>query len=370
MTDKYSTLNSVSDKLSAYVGSLQAVIEGSDGPWGHDLEFAERAHQLRTTTKSSRILAENGDFRGAFALARTALEHQAIDSLLLLGTRREVRIADVSEAAYSAIAEQLESSPRFAEHTYLASKCRIDAVEFAGSAKHEGGNEQISFYYWAAADFSPGFLPSAVQGDVVRTKPVHDTSSEVADELRRGYRGFWTWSSLLRNLQLNSIISDFEKVQMRVHYAFLSKFSHGLAFGEGKFENSPIRPALSSRERGALAELVSLYAVNTMRLELEAFRQYAAMRPRLTAVAFHQLDAIIAEAAVATGYFWFRGGEPTNYDRLREERDRQWVDMGWSASPRGERDLSPKRSDKLADEDVRYYPDPLERLRILQATRQ
>ena len=364
-----SRLSEIYEDLRDFIDSMQGQIEESARPWVHDLEFVERTHQLRRTTDACLLLAGQGSFREALALSRTALEHQAIDSLLLLGTRRNIQILDVDENEYRVLAEKMDSSGRFETHCHLRSKSRVDAVIAAGSATHEHGDEQISFYYWAAREFRPGFVPASFDGDVVRPTADHGSAPEVTSHMRSAYRQFWKWATVLRNLELTEIISPFERVQTEVHYTFLSKFCHGLVFDEGDFENSPIRLGLSARQSGALTELVHLYALNTVRLELTVFCTYAEERPRLSAVDTEQLRLRLGEANDETGYFWFRGGAPTEYDRLLEQRSRDWINFGWSSAPSTDRDLAPRRAEDLEDQDVRYYTDPLERLKILRAQR-
>ena len=73
---------------------------GTTASWLHDFEFCERALELASLVEVAANAARGGHFRAALAIARTAMEHQAIDSLLLLGATNEATEHDVDDETF------------------------------------------------------------------------------------------------------------------------------------------------------------------------------------------------------------------------------------------------------------------------------
>ncbi len=283
------------------------------------------------------------------AVTRTALEHHIIDRLPLLADRyveivrpEDPAVIDRWEADWTAKSEpwtrDVESIERVRNGralrlVRLGHKVRDDAGE---------GREQIS-PYWSALERHDAFIghPDA-QRHIVQPFDDLDDRVEWASRNQALYGALLRWRSLCSNLRLNDLASDAELVQLQVHYAFLSAFTHattsGYELGRRAMPGAPSTAHL-------LGELALLYVITLAIVQIDAWTRYAERRPHL--LLRPRLDVLNAvnRSRKTISYFWFLVGEPQEFDRYQEaNRHAQPRLMSGQAPEVGPDDLAPGTS--------------------------
>ena len=100
----------------------------------------------------------------------------------------------------------------------------------------------------------------------------------------------------------------------------------------------------------------SLYGAKTIELAINAWLTYIDARSRFTWVETSDARSVSDSLAQISSYFWYRGGEPCQFDFDEYERWRQW---GKEADP----------ADLKTDPryEIPYYSSPLDRLKTVVA---
>ena len=143
-------------------------------------------------------------------------------------------------------------------------------------------------------------------------------------------------------------------VQVDVHYAFLSGFVHPSKRGYEAIYGSNFPDRMGSVDHYA-SELALLYVIVIAAAEIEIYGRMARRSPQLRLRDWSDVTFEVAEARLASSYFWFLAGEPTMFDRIDTVHTR----MGRLKQP-----WKLPRADPMAIKEsaVRYCADPLDRL--------
>jgi hypothetical protein len=361
LTTEHPTLGATATHLVGLVGRWSAEVRSAPGAsaWTHHRDLAERTEQLASHLEATLVLAEEARFPSAFVVARTALEHHLLDRLLLLADRYEEILTPPDSGVLGELERTWhEKSEQWTREVVTLERTRsgrsLKLVRLGHNVRDDGGNvrEQIS-PYWVAMEHHDAFLGHPdVQALTVSPFASLDEREDWARHNQALYGAFLRWGSICSNLELSHLASRAEIVQLQVHYAFLSAFTHATTSGyevvRQAFPNSPPAAHL-------LGELALLYVATIAVVEMRSWAAYIDGRPRL----LRPLDSAVTElanrAGEVTAYFWFLGGEPQPFDYCQEANRR--------AHPRlltGQRwEIQPAQ---LAPEDVGYYAHPYGRL--------
>jgi hypothetical protein len=170
------------------------------------------------------------------------------------------------------------------------------------------------------------------------------------------------WEAILRNLVLNDLIAEEHWAQLEVHYRWLSAFAHATQTGYDLIERECGHPSWGKRGRShLLGELALLYAATFAVDELQWFCEFVDKRAHMIELSNRTaIDRSISQVRALTGYFWWPGSSPDDFDRVTEANHR-----AWKAYQPGEGDGWPSPPDpaSLADADIGYYVDPYDRLK-------
>ncbi|HZA87730.1 MAG TPA: hypothetical protein VE466_12710 [Acidimicrobiales bacterium] len=330
--------------------------------WTHHGDFAARTEQLAGHLEATLALAEEGRFPSALALARTALEHHLLDRLLLLADRYEeiVRppepeLLEEWEQAWAQKTERWTWDVGSIERVRSGKALRLvrlghKVLDNAGKVR-----EQIS-PYWVAMEHYDAFLGHPdVQALTVRPFDSLDERELWARTNQAIYGAFLRWGSICWNLELSELASRAEIVQLQVHYAFLSAFTHatksGFEVDRRPFPNSP--PASH-----VMGELALLYVATIAISEVKSWAAYVGRRVHLLAPLGSTTTDLVTRAEQVTAYFWFLGGHPQPFDYC-QEANRRAHPLLLAGQP-GEVEPS-----ELQPADVGYYPNPFDRLQHL-----
>ena len=359
MTDS-SYSQTLREKIDVGVTTTAALVKqvntppGDASSWGQDIDFAERSLRLLDLIEASVGLAQRGSYRASLVLARAHMEHEMLDCLMLLGTKRQLVIHSATEDEESSLRkrEDVADIERIGNNERdLQFRWTMPAV-----ASVDMPDEPISIYYFALQDFQPGYIPDKAAGRVLPAGLLSmDERSTHVQRQRAAYGALFRPRSIVANLMANDQVTDFEEAQIAVHYAFLSSFAHGLDI-KGHFESSPWRPTFGTDRQALLEELALLYAAKTIALAINAWLTYIDQRNRLewvdTAAALSTADTLER----LTAHLWYRGGEPCQFDFDEYKR---WIAWG--------KDAQPDALKKDPIHGIPYYSAPLDRLKTVVA---
>jgi len=331
----------------------------------HDL-FAERAASLVLYIDAAVRLAAEDLYAPAFALLRTALEHQALDHLYFLSTRYKVVFRDVSEQRLAEWREQAARREPGTEDIITIERVG-KKVEVVRSGPHFTGGPRgvdapsLSRYFAVLDHFDP-FEPAPrlqphLVGDFVST--IEDRKARAARHRERWNEDL-AWRRLRENLALNDFYTETELVRWDLHHGFLSAFVHPTPRAMEAVYGRNI-PAVARRYDHYASELIVLYAHTFTRLELEALDAMAAREPRVGLAQWEEISDDIAASKWMMQHLWFPRGDPTMFDRV-EEANRRGV-VARRLVPMNER-IHPG---DIPAEEVRYYENPLKRLILMHA---
>jgi hypothetical protein len=364
LSTEHPTLTATATDVLASMGRWSDEVRPAPGAntWAHHGDFAARTEQLAGHLEATLALAEEGRFPSALAVARTALEHHQVDRLVLLADRYEEIVRppepELLEEWEQAWAEKTEPWTRdVASIERVSNGKALRLVRLGHKVLDNAGKvrEQIS-PYWVAMEHYDAFLGHPdVQALTVRPFDSLDERELWARRNQAIYGAFLRWGSICWNLELSELASRAEIVQLQVHYAFLSAFTHATKSGfdvdRRPFPNSP--PASH-----VMGELALLYVATIAISEVKSWAANVGRRVHLLAPLSSTTTDLVTRAEQVTAYFWFLGGHPQPFDYC-QEANRRAHPLLLAGQP-GEVEPS-----ELQPDDVGYYPNPYDRLQHL-----
>ena len=324
--------------------------------WQH-LEFCERAADFAAFLDSALLLGDHRRFAQAFALIRSALDQWAADVVTMLGDRFVQLFPDATDQ----MLEDALQRWRAGELTSVVEEPRrvgkngskLRVVRRGISAVDQQDQMVLHPLYFEARNYDPFYGPPDDQP--LFADWFADTKDH-AIEQRQRYNAFFQWGALVDSLVLNDIIEEHHRLHLNTHYRFLSAFVHShLAAHE------LLAPSSAMASEGithATEELVLLYAVQ---LAARYERAFIAMTDRPPQVGLIDKKALETTASVAlqkSAHLWFLDENPSRYDRWHELTVR-------AAETRTIANLAEAAIDELDPISVRYYRNPLQRLRSM-----
>ena len=331
--------------------------------WLHHTEFAYRAGELAEHLTAALELADRGRYATAYAVLRTALEHQTVDRLLLLATRFRQRIGPLDDAEFAQLRAEFDArSASWTESTASFEREGRGAVlvrQGHDVRNTETGKivEHVSPYHVVLEGHDATLGPPDAQEALADGLTDPQLLKDRAQENRKLYRGYLTWAAITDNLVLNGLLGQDQVRQLDVHYRFLSAFTHATRTGYEAVAAHRGHPGFGRPPHHCMGELVLLYAATIVVEELRTFVAFVAERPKLVLTDEAEVLRAVETAGGAAAHLWFPGGTPTAYDQFREAHRRAWRSRDSSASLQ-----DALRPDQIPLGEVAYYPDPLDRL--------
>jgi hypothetical protein len=373
MTQDHSVLLASVQTLLTDIREFRGRFQETRESYAIHYDFADRALSLEGYLSAALTLAIAGSYMPAFALLRSALEHQLVDQLLFLGRRYKQVVTDMKRTDFNVWRQDWKSrKPGTETITRLTwtskATAPIGSVEVVQTGIHQQGGRTgrfaraLSIYYVLLRDYDPFVGAPWDQRFLVREHGPLGVYMKLAEDQRRMY-GNLKWDGkrdgIKYNLRLNGLFTETTLRQLGVHYRFLSACVHPwlaathLVYGRN-------RPRLRGRYDHYASELVLLYSIEIAAAELIALGKMARRAPRLKLADWPSVLADVKAAKAAATHFWFPGDEPHEFDRVKEANARLW--HGRKGIPRS---FPPKhviRPDQLTLEQIRYYRNPLRRL--------
>jgi len=345
------TAGALVDRLGALRGALHAV---DAFHMQHD-DFGRRADDLAGYLGTALDLLDGRQYAQVYAVVRSGFDHWATDVTVMLGDRFVQHYTNADQAALDDAVDRWRRGelPSVIEEPRLIGKGNSKLRIVRRRLTSEDGSVVLHPMYFEAEHFDPFFGPPDEQtgfadwlGD--------DDARDHATEQRRRYNAFFTWGALIDSLELNGLIASHHRLHLNVHYRFLSAFVHSHHAAHRLFDSRwPTgRAAPGHVER----ELGLLYVVQLGALYLDAFLRMAARPPEVDITGREDMTRLVKTGRDRAQHLWFVDDAPQLFDRGQEVLAR-------AASERRFGGDGNAAAADLAVNDVRYYRNPLERLR-------
>jgi hypothetical protein len=339
------------DRLHALRGALHPI---GDFHMQHD-DFARRAGDFAGYLGTAVDLINSGRFAPAYALVRSGFDHWATDLTVMLGDRFVQHYTNATQATLDDAVDRWRRGElqSVVEEPRLIGKGNSKLRIVRRGLTSEDGSIVLHPMYFEADHFDPFFGPPDEQAGFADWLG-DDDARDHATEQRRRYNAFFTWGALLDSLELNGLLAARHRLQLNVHYRFLSAFVHSHHAAHRLLDT---QRAISRTVPGhAERELGLLYVVQLCALYLDAFLRMAPRPPAVEIDEHEEVSQLVAIGRSRAQHLWFVDDAPQLFDRgqevlARTASDRRFGGDGnaaWAA---------------LAVEEVRYYRNPLERLR-------
>lgn len=319
-------------------------------------DFANRARNLALTLRSALDLMARDLYAPALALCRVALEHQVIDTLIMLGGTYIQRFKSVSDERFADWeAQRAAGDPAYAGIVSMTRTRKGDVRIVREGLRSDSGDQILGIHYFLMQQYSPFMGGPAKYASVDDGFLSEEERRRHAEENRAKYDVYLRWRSLLESLQVNELASETSVSRLEVHYRFLSAFVHPvtelpeLVYGRNVFD-WPRYDHYSS-------ELVLLYANVIAVRELRAFCQMTTRPPVVDVARWDAVEERCALSERLSSHFWFVDASPTPYDFAQAANTRTF-----RMRSDGDWDTPPVQPGDLVEEDVPYYQNPLTRL--------
>jgi hypothetical protein len=356
-------LNRALDMITELEGFDRRLQSNAGVAYAQHFDFAARALGLRLYLKPALDLAASGEYMPAFAILRSALEHHLVDRLIFLATRYKTVHEGVQRADFDQLYADWKAQKPTLRHV-VDIQWKNGTVVIIHSGLHPDNGDStatISRYYFLVQDFDP-FIGHPTQQEFLAREFWPEGQHKLYAQQQQGiYSRNLRWDQIKSNLVYNSLCSEEDVRRFDVHYTFLSAFVHSVQRG---FEllYGRNRPADAPRYEHSASELVLLYINKLATGELVALQQMSRRSPQVGLREWDSVEAKISLADAAASHLWFPGDPPHAYDRVQEANSR-----GMREGKFVPRDERPK-PDQLHIDEIRYYRNPLQRLRQMHSS--
>lgn len=334
-------------------------IHGSSMRMQH-VEYADRARQLADHLRAVLALSNARHYPSALVVARAALEHHLMDRLIFLATRYVetyggVKVEDMpkEEARLTALRDGPKPDIERWWRDDATGDMNVVIRGLHSNRSKKGRGQTISPYYFRIDDFDPftGGKKHAAEVASPFWRKAH--REEWAAQSLAMWRRYFVHDRVLRALDVNHLLPGRLRIQVDIHYGFLSGYAHPSKKGYEALHGRD-HPYRLGRFDHYGSEIALLYVITLAAAELDIFMRMCRRAPRLGLREWDDIASEVRDARLASSHFWFLGGEPQMLDRLDTVHTPAGGDPKWGRPRRDWR--------KLRDRDVQYYADPLDRL--------
>jgi hypothetical protein len=358
--DDHGTLPAHAERMLSRVEELHGLsIHGSSMHMQH-MEYADRARQLADHLRAVLALSDARHYPSALVVVRAALEHHLMDRLIFLATRYVetyggVKVEDMpkEEARLAALRDGPKPDIERWWRDDATGEMNVVIRGLHSNRSKKGRGQTISPYYFRIDDFDPftGGKKHAAEVASPFWRKAH--REEWAAQSLAMWRRYFVHDRVLKALDVNHLLPGRLRIQVDIHYGFLSGYAHPSKKGYGAFHGLNHPDRLGQFDHYG-SEIALLYVVSIAAAELDTFMRMCRHAPRLGLRGWDDIATEVRDARLAASHFWFLGGEPQVLDRLDTVHTPAGGDPNWGRPGRDWR--------KLRDRDVQYYADPLDRL--------
>jgi len=333
------------EKILELSSDFRRRIKFAQATWLTEMEALRLFESQVKICETIRDLVKAEKYAEAFILNRTVFENYLLICLILKGTKYVLKYkvptkpGETTKDAYDRLTKNLEGRKDIISFRPIRKYRQIEVVHRGLYSKE--GDKLTPVYHFVFERYDPvthrvGKIKSIVSKDFFQDITVKWQKTH--ESLYKTYFGF---GNLLEEAVLNRILTDEQKVRVRVHYNFLSAFTHLTKMG---FDLS--MPYERWRHIHYLMELNLLYVLRMLRLYLLLLIGFFA-ETQHTIRDVDQMVANLDEITKRYDYFWFIFNEPSEYDYWNHQTTKAY----W------------RRKGKKLKGEIPYYKNPYQRLR-------
>lgn len=316
-----------------------------DTTWDTEMEALRLFESQVKISETIQDLAKDEKFGEAFILNRTLFENYLLICLILKGTKYvlkykvPMKTGVTPKDAYNRLTRKLKDRKDIVSFRPVKEYRRIEVVHRGLYPKE--GDRLTPVYHFVFRRYDPighwvGKIRSIVSKDF---SP--DTTARWQKKHESLYKTHFGFRNLVKASILNGILTDEQQVRVRVHYNFLSAFTHLTKMG---FSLS--MPYEKWKHNHYLLELNLLYVLRLLRLHLlRLIEFFSNTQHSIKDVA--QLVTDLESLGRKYDNFWFIYNDPSEYDY-------------WSFQTA--KAYRHRKGEKL-EEEIPYYKDPYHRLK-------
>lgn len=326
--------------------SFRKKIEYGKNVWEQEREALSLFESQVQICETIRDLVKAEKYMEAFILNRTLFENFFLICLILKGSKyiRRYKIPFKSnedpKEVYERLTKGLERRKDIVSFKPLKDYREIEVVHKGLYPKQ--GDRLIPVYYFVFKKYDPiTHRVGKVESIVAK-----DFSPEVVAKWQKEheslYKAYFGFENLVKAAVLNDIITEKQVERVRVHYNFLSAFTH--------LTNMGFRIAHSyetSANKHYLVELNLLYVLSILRYHILLLIDFF-QKTEHTIKEVDQIMQLLSEQEQRYNYFWFIFNEPSEYDYFNYQTIRKYRQL--------------TKGEKL-DEEIPYYKNPYQRLK-------
>jgi hypothetical protein len=292
-----------------------------------------------------RDLVKAERYTEAFILNRTVFENFFLISLILKGSKYVLRYnipvkpGENPREAYNRLTKELEGRKDIVAFKPLKKYRKIEVVRKGLYTKK--GDKLTPVYYFVFKEYDP------ITHRVGKIKSItsKDFSPEVVANWQKEheslYKACFGFENIVKAAVLNDIITEEQAERVRVHYNFLSAFTHLTNMGF-----SMIHSYETQANKHYLMELNLLYVLSLLRFYLLLLIDFFS-KTEHSIKDINYIIELLNEQEKRYSYFWFIYNKPSEYDYWKYQTVRKYRQL------KGE----------LLNEDIPYYKNPYQRLK-------
>jgi hypothetical protein len=368
------------DELIRATKRLPSDVEWGNISWLQDTQILDFIRLQTISLQNAKENTVRGYYRDTFHLLRMVYEAYFI--LRLVSTcdkypfrikiRRRGHDPDLEHAKTRAIQEAQAAFGNRLVRTYMEDGSTLVLVLRGLQVIDEQDQDTgviVPYYYHVWQDFRPDqyhLRRQAVQGKIPTLRFLTGEWASIPRRIKKElgkdygllYRYFLTFDRILDNLCLNEVLNKKLATRVLVHYNFLSKFSHSSRDSIRLVSERRITE-ITSNGLGIIynhyfSELALLYVCHLLSMHLRHAMFYLRWRGIKLKNKRTIYQPLCHRVESDFGYFWFIFNRPHQYDR--------YTDANRKSNYRRRIFYRPE---DIRPGDVRYYDDPLRRLKQL-----
>lgn len=373
-------LINIIDELIAALRGLPNDVQWGDSSWMQDMEILDFIRIQTFSLQNAKRNTIQGYYRDAYHLLRMVFEGYFILRLISTCDKYPIRIRikreksdpDLNHARNRIIQQVQKNLGSSLITTYMEDKNILVAIVRGIKVLDDKGKDTgviIPFYYGAWHDFRPveyHLKRETLQDKLPTLRFLTGEWAGIPRKITREinknygalYKYFLTFDKILENLRLNGVLNKKTTTRVLVHYNFLSNFSHSTSdslsiIRERKFyEVSP--DGLDLVYNHYLSELALLYICHLLSMHLQHAMYYLGWRAIKLKNEIKIYRSLCKKVESDFGYFWFIFNKPHQYDRYAHANRKCNYKKKLFYRP-----------EDIRRGDVRYYDNPLYRLKQL-----
>lgn len=368
------------DELIAALRKLPGDVQWGDSSWMQDTEILNFIRIQSISLENAKQNTLRGCYRDSYHIIRMIFEAYFILRLISTCDKYPLRIRvtraktdpDLSSARNRIIQQAREKLGGRLITTYVENKDTIVAVLRGIPIVDDKGKETgvtLPYYYGAWHDFRP--VEYHLRRDTLQdriptlrflTGEWASAPRKIRSDLTKNYgllyKYFLTFDRILENLCLNGVLNKKTATSVLVHYNFLSNFSHCTSDSVSLITTR----RLSQITSGGLdniydhyfSELALLYICHLLSMHLQHAIYYLGWRSIKLKNEKKLYRPLCQRVENNFGYFWFIFNKPHQYDRYAHANRKCNYKKKLFFRP-----------EEIRLGDVRYYDNPLYRLKQL-----